>query len=86
MVATAMNVPTNRISATAEGDLDLAGTLGISKEAPVGFTNIRLVLDIEAPDETPEQIEALREKTEQYCVVMQNLEDPPPVTAEWRGA
>lgn len=86
MVATAMNVPTNRISATAEGDLDLAGTLGISKEAPVGFTNIRLVLDIEAPDETPEQIEALREKTEQYCVVMQTLEDPPPVTAEWRGA
>ncbi|WP_119066502.1 OsmC family protein [Rubrobacter indicoceani] len=86
MVATAMSVPTSNISATAEGDLDLAGTLGIDKEAPVGFTSIRLVLDIDAPDATTEQIEALRKKTEQYCVVMQTLETPPTVTTEWRRA
>ncbi|MGI8649268.1 MAG: OsmC family protein [Rubrobacter sp.] len=86
MVATAMNVPTSSISATAEGDLDLAGTLGISKEAPVGFTSIRLILDINAPDATADQIDSLREKTEQYCVVMQTLKNPPTVTAKWRQA
>ena len=83
MVATAMNVPTNSIEATAEGDLDLAGTLGISKEVPVGFQNIRLTLKIEAPEATPEQLDALREKTEQYCVVAQTLATPPEVRTEW---
>lgn len=84
MVATAMSVPTTKISATAEGDLDLAGTLGIDKDAPVGFTSIRLTLDITAPEATAEQIENLREKTEQYCVVAQTLKSPPNVTTEWR--
>jgi uncharacterized OsmC-like protein len=52
MVATAMGVPAKRIEVTAEGDLDLAGTLGVSREVPVGFETIRLRFDVEAPDAT----------------------------------
>ena len=83
MVATAMGVPTEKISARAEGDLDLAGTLGISKEAPVGFEEIRLILEVNAPEATAEQIDSLREKTEQYCVVAQTLAQPPKLETEW---
>ena len=83
MVASAMNVPTNSIEATAEGDLDLAGTLGISKDAPVGFDEIRLTLKVDAPEATSEQLDALHEKTEQYCVVMQTLAQPPRLRTEW---
>jgi uncharacterized OsmC-like protein len=83
MVAAAMSIPTERIEVTVEGDLDLRGTLGISKEVPVGFENIRLIFDIAAPKATPEQISGLREKTEQYCVVMQTLMRPPKLQAEW---
>jgi uncharacterized OsmC-like protein len=83
MVAGAMGIPTRRIEVTAEGELDLRGTLGISRDVPVGFQAIRLRFDIEAPEATPEQLRALREKTEQYCVVMQTLLRPPPVQAEW---
>ncbi len=53
MVAAAMSIPTDRIEVTVEGDLDLRGTLGISKEVPVGFENIRLNFDFAAPDATP---------------------------------
>ena len=83
MVATAMGIITNRIEVTVEGDLDLRGTLGISKEAPVGFENIRLHFDIDAPEATEEQLSALREKTEQYCVVMQTLTTPPAIQVDW---
>lgn len=83
MVASAMNIPTKNIEAAAEGDLDLAGTLGISKEVPVGFENIRLILKVDAPEATVEQLDALREKTEQYCVVMQTLAHPPNLQTEW---
>ncbi len=83
MVAANMNIPTNNIEAIAEGGLDLAGTLGISKEAPVGFQEIRLTLKIEAPEATSEQIDALREKTEQFCVVAQTLTHPPELLTEW---
>ncbi len=83
MVATAMNVPTKSIEAVVEGTLDLAGTLGISKEAPVGFEEIRLVLKVDAPEATAEQIDGLHEKTEQYCVVMQTLAKPPKLETEW---
>ena len=82
MVAEAMGIPTKRIEAVAEGDLDLRGTLGISKEAPVGFESIRLRLDIDAPEATEEQLSALREKTEQYCVVLQTLVRPPALQIE----
>ena len=83
MVATAMNIPTDRIAVTVEGDLDLRGTLGISKEVPVGFETIRVNFDLAAPNATAEQIAALREKTEQYCVVMQTLLHPPTPQMEW---
>jgi uncharacterized OsmC-like protein len=83
MVAAAMGIAAERIEVTVEGDLDLRGTLGISKEVPVGFENIRLHFDIAAPNATPEQLNALREKTEQYCVVMQTLTRPPKIQTEW---
>src|SRR5947199_9019362 len=54
LVATAMGVPTERIEVTVNGDMDLSGTLGISKEVPVGFDSIRVKFDIDAPKATPE--------------------------------
>jgi uncharacterized OsmC-like protein len=85
MVAAAMGIPTERIAVTVAGELDLRGTLGISKDVPVGFENIRLDFDVVAPKATPEQLSALREKTEQYCVVMQTLKQPPRLQTEWAG-
>jgi uncharacterized OsmC-like protein len=83
MVATAMGIPTKSIGVTVEGDLDLSGTLGISKEVPVGFESIRLKFEVDAPDATPDQLRALAEKTEQYCVVMQTLSKPPAIRVDW---
>lgn len=83
MVATAMNIPAKRIEVTVEGDLDLRGTLGISKDVLVGFEQIRIRFDIEAPQATAEQLRALQEKTEQYCVVMQTLLKPPKIQSEF---
>ena len=83
MVATAMGIPTERIEVTVDGDMDLRGTLGISKNMPVSFESIRLHFDIVAPKATPEQLRGLREKTEQYCVVMQTLARPPKLDTEW---
>src|SRR4029077_13854875 len=83
MVAAAMAIPTEGIEVTVEGDLDLQGTLGISKEAPVGFQSIRIIFDIRAPQATAEQLSALRAKTEQYCVVMQTLQHPPKIEHKW---
>jgi uncharacterized OsmC-like protein len=85
MVAAAMGIPTERIAVTVEGDLDLRGTLGISKDVPVGFESIRLRFDVVAPGATPEQLRGLREKTEQYCVVMQTLTRPPNLQTKWAG-
>src|SRR5271157_900456 len=85
MVAAAMGIPTERIEVTVEGDLDLRGTLGIAKDVPVGFETIRLHFNVAAPNATPEQLAALREKTEQYCVVMQTLTRPPKLQTEWVG-
>jgi uncharacterized OsmC-like protein len=85
MVATAMGIPTERIEVTVEGDLDLRGTLGISKDVPVGFETIHLRFEVVAPAATHEQLQGLREKTEQYCVVMQTLKRPPSLRSEWVG-
>jgi uncharacterized OsmC-like protein len=85
MVAAAMGIPTERIEVTVEGALDLRGTLGISKDVPVGFEDIHLHFDVVARTATPEQMRALREKTEQYCVVMQTLMRPPTLQTEWTG-
>lgn len=83
MVAAAMGIPTERIDVTVDGDLDLQGTLGISKNVPVGFENIHLRFDIRAPGATAEHLRGLREKTEQYCVVIQTLIRPPKLQTEW---
>ena len=83
MVAAAMGIPVEHIDVNVEGDLDLSGTLGISKEVPVGFEKIRLQFDVRAPQATPDQLHALREKSEQYCVVMQTLLHPPKIETTW---
>ena len=83
MVAGAMGIPTERIAVTVEGDLDLQGTLGISKEVPVGFESLRVIFDIRAPQATEDQVKALQAKTEQYCVVMQTLLHPPRIESQW---
>src|SRR5580698_11399537 len=83
MVASAMGIPTERIEVTVEGGLDLRGTLGISKDVPVGFESIRLHFDVAASQATPEQLRGLQEKTEQYCVVMQTLMRPPRLETDW---
>lgn len=83
LVATAMGIPFERIRVEVEGEMDLSGTLGISKEVPVGFQDIHARFKIDAPDATPDQLAALREKTEQYCVVMQTLMKPPQIRTSW---
>src|SRR6266496_3515679 len=83
LVATAMGVPTQHIEVTVSGEMDLAGTLGISKDVPVGFEALRVKFDIDAPQATPEQMKALQEKTEQYCVVFQTLVRPPTIASQW---
>ncbi len=85
MVATAMGIPTERIEVTVEGDLDLRGTLGLARDVPVGFAQIRVRFEVAAPAATPEQLQALREKAEQYCVVLQTLTRPPRLQTEWAG-
>jgi uncharacterized OsmC-like protein len=63
--------------------MDLRGTLGISKDVPVGFQDFHARFDIEAPGATAEQLAALKEKTEQYCVVMRTLMQPPTIRTSW---
>jgi uncharacterized OsmC-like protein len=86
LVAQAMGVPTEHIEVTANGDMDLQGTLGLSKDVPVGFQAIQVQFDIKAPQAAPEQLKALREKTEQYCVVFQTLMHPPRIETRWSAA
>jgi uncharacterized OsmC-like protein len=83
LVATAMGIPVEHIRVDVEGEMDLRGTLGISKDVPVGFQNIHARFEINAPQATPEQLAALQEKTEQYCVVMQTLVQPPTIRTTW---
>jgi uncharacterized OsmC-like protein len=83
LVATAMGIPFERIRVEVEGEMDLSGTLGISKDVPVGFQDIHARFDIDAPNATPEQLAALKQKTEQYCVVMQTLLQPPRIRTSW---
>jgi len=71
-VATSIGVDIKNGTVTAEGDLDFRGTLGVSKEAPVGFKSIRLGFDLET-DASAEQMESVKKLTERYCVVYQTL-------------
>jgi len=83
MVAAAMGIPTEHIEVTVEGDLDLSGTLGVSKDALIGFEHIRVRFDVRAPEATADQLNGLRKRTEQYCVVMQTLLRPPRLENQW---
>ncbi|MEA3056514.1 MAG: hypothetical protein QOD30_1946 [Actinomycetota bacterium] len=65
---------------TAEGDLDFRGTLGVDRDAPVGFREIRLRFDLES-DASEEDLAALLATTERYCVVLQTIASSPPITA-----
>ena len=75
-VATALAIPLKSGTVRAEGDLDFRGTLGVDKEAPVGFREIRLSFYIDT-DATEEQIASLIKLTERYCVIFQTLNKPP---------
>ena len=77
-VATALELDVQDARITAEGDLDFKGTLGVEKQAPVGFRDIRLSFDIDG-DLTDEQLATLMKLTERYCVVYQTLTSPPPI-------
>lgn len=84
-VAAAMGIPIRSGTLRAEGLLDFRGTLGVAREVPVGFQEIRLSIDLDA-DATPEQIENLIKLTKRYCVVYQTLANPPTMTLEVRTA
>jgi uncharacterized OsmC-like protein len=86
LVATAMGVPTRHIEVTVTGEMDLQGTLGISKEVPVGFETIGVEFKLDAPEATAEQLRTLQEKTEQYCVVLQTMLHPPKIEGRWSSA
>jgi uncharacterized OsmC-like protein len=75
-VATSLEIPVQGGTVSAEGDLDFRGTLGVSKEAPVGFRSIRLHFEL-VSDASPEQLETLMRLTERYCVVLQTLRQVP---------
>ncbi len=85
MVAASMGLETNRIEAVVEGDLDLRGTLGMSKEAAVGFDSIRLRFEIDAPEADPDRLDELVGKTERFCTVLQTLKDSPEVETSISG-
>jgi len=80
-VATSLGIPVRAGTVRAEGDLDFRGTLGVSKEAKVGFGAIRLRFELDS-DATPEQLDTLLKLTERYCVVLQTLRSSPEVTIE----
>ena len=78
-VATALGVPLRGGRVSAEGDLDFRGTLGVEREARVGFSSIRLRFELDT-DATEELLDVLLKLTERYCVVLQTLRTPPEVT------
>jgi uncharacterized OsmC-like protein len=78
-VATALDIPVRDGTVQVEGDLDFRGTLGVSKEVPVGFQTIRMRFDLDT-DASQEQLDSLLKLTERYCVVLQTLRSPPAVS------
>jgi uncharacterized OsmC-like protein len=77
-VSTALAIPLKSGTVSAEGDLDFRGTLGVDKEAPVGFRQIRLRFDVET-DAPQDKLDQLLKLTERYCVVYQTIAKGPPV-------
>lgn len=79
-VATSLDIPVESGRVHAEGDLDFRGTLAVDREAPVGFSSIRLRFELET-DADQEQLDTLLKLTERYCVVFQTLAQPPELSA-----
>jgi len=77
-VSTALDIPLRTANVFAEGDLDFRGTLGVAKDAPVGFAAIRLRFDVDT-DATQEKLDQLLKLTERYCVVYQTIKNGPPI-------
>ena len=77
-VSTALEIPLRTATVSAEGDLDFRGTLGVAKDAPVGFAQIRLRFDV-GTDASQEKLDQLLKLTERYCVVYQTIKSGPPV-------
>jgi uncharacterized OsmC-like protein len=84
-VATAIDVPLKSAIVSAEGDLDFRGTLGVSKEAPVGFAQIRLRFDVDT-DAPQDKLDQLLKLTERYCVVYQTIKSGPPIEVSLKKA
>ena len=84
-VATALDIPLKAAIVKAEGDLDFRGTLGVAKDAPVGFREIRLTFDLDT-DAPQEKIDSLIKLTERYCVIFQTLNKPPKLALSVRRA
>src|SRR4249920_2237943 len=84
-VATALGVPLRSGAVSAEGDLDFRGTLGVAKDAPVGFAQIRLSFEVDT-DALQEQLDQLLKLTERYCVVYQTIKSGPPVEVTLKRA
>src|SRR5579884_3597405 len=78
-VATALAIPIRSGKIIAEGDLDFRGTLGVDKQVPVGFTEVRLRFQLET-EAAPDQLATLLKLTERYCVIYQTLRNPPRFT------
>ncbi len=84
-VATSLEIPLRGGSVRAEGELDFRGTLGVDKDAPVGFSAIRLAFELDA-DADEQQLATLLRLTERYCVVFQTLASPPALSASLTAA
>ena len=82
-VATALDIPLKSGRVSAEGDLDFRGTLGVAKDAPVGFAQIRLRFDIDT-DAPQDKLDQLLKLTERYCVVYQTIKNGPKVTVSMK--
>ncbi len=80
-VAKTLGVSLQKAKVIAEGDLDFRGTLGVSKETPVGFTAVRLAFEVES-DAPDDQLANLLRLTERYCVIFQTLKQPPSVSSQ----
>ena len=77
-VSTALEIPLRTATVAAEGDLDFRGTLGVAKDAPVGFAQVRLRFNVDT-DAPQEKLDQLLKLTERYCVVYQTIKSGPPV-------
>ena len=80
-VSTAMEIPIEQASITAEGDLDFRGTLGVARDVPIGFADIRLKFDVRS-NAPQEKIDKLIQLTERYCVIYQTLKQPMEISTD----